>query len=209
MANVGEFKEHVLTSGALDPVGVHHEFASGAHGRKLDFDTVQSSDELYRQWVDVNQDALRSYGGSIIGVMGIANGTNRLAADVAERLDVRSLQTHKTIDNKVAVNPDSVEWLMSQGSENEGLVIALEDVGTTGNTALHAIRHAIRSRNTPDNVASVGCLVTFQRSESLRAFDDAGISYKSIIQQVLDTYTPEQCQIEGYCAKGWQFIPHP
>ena len=34
------FRQHILAAGVLDPEGVHHEFVSGMHGRKLDFDTI-------------------------------------------------------------------------------------------------------------------------------------------------------------------------
>jgi hypothetical protein len=88
MANIEVFQAHILEAGVLDPPNVHHEFVSGKHGRKLDFDTIDDESDLYKEWVGANVDFISDQFSQIPEViLGVANGTNRLALDVARRFN--------------------------------------------------------------------------------------------------------------------------
>lgn len=202
MVSISIFKQHILEGGVLDPEGTHHEFANYGHGQKLDFDTISDDTPLYEEWVDLNVQAIRERGGLVLAVLGIANGTNRLSRDVGPRLGVKSLETEKVSPRAVRLTATSREWLISHAGEN-GLVIALEDVGTTGGTTLTAL----------EDVQTAGAFAvegqfTWQRTDTLPAFDTAGVAHHAIIHEQLATYKPDQCIAEGYCAKGWLLIPH-
>lgn len=196
------FRERILESGILDPEGIHHEFANSGHGQKLDFDLISDASFLYAEWVELNSQSIRKWGRSVLAVVGVANGTNRLARDVGASLEVESLYTHKVSPREVRLTADSQKFLLEHANEG-GLVIALEDVGTTGGTALTAIK-SIREAGQFETEGQF----TWQRTDGLAAFDEAGIPYTSIIHEPLPTYSPKQCTKEGYCSEGWQLIPH-
>ncbi len=202
MVQANIFRNHILEDGILDPEGIHHEFANGGHGRKLDFDLIQDNSPLYDEWVELNTQTIQKRGQLVLAVTGVANGTNRLARDVGAKLEVEALYTRKASPREVQLTPKSRKWLLEH-TNKDGLIITLEDVGTTGGTALTAIKsiHEVGEFETEGQF-------TWQRTDSLPTFDQAGIPYTSIIHEPLATYTPEQCAIEGYCSQGWQLIQH-
>lgn len=202
MQGVNTFRQHILEGGVLDPEGTHHEFANYGHGRKLDFDVIPDDDPLYMEWVDLNQQAIRERGRLVLAVVGVANGTNRLARDVGSGLEVKALFTHKISPREARLTPQSRRWLLEHADES-GLVIALEDVGTTGGTALTAVKSAQAA-----GAQEVEGQFTWQRTDNLLAFDAAGVACQAIIHEPLATYTPEECAAEGYCSEGWELIPH-
>ncbi|HJQ08158.1 MAG TPA: hypothetical protein VJ836_01600 [Candidatus Saccharimonadales bacterium] len=201
--SVPKFKQHLLEEGVLDPEGVHHECAYGAHGRKLDFDRIPTKAPLFREWVDVNAAAIRQRHPKLPqAVLGVADGANRLSRHVAHELGVVALFTHKVSAREVELTTTSRSRLLRL---QEGLVVVLKDVCTTGGTAYTAVR-SLREAVARE-VAAEGQF-TWNRQGELRAFADAGIPYTAIIDESLPTYTPEQCQTQGYCAQGWQLIVH-
>lgn len=202
MLQASIFRKHIIENKILDPEGTHHEFANYGHGRKLDFDLISDDIPLYAEWVGLNAQTIQKRGQLVLAVAGVANGTNRLARDVGAELEVEALYTRKVSPREVQLTPKSRKWLLEHANE-DGLVIALEDVGTTGGTALTAIKsiHEVGEFETEGQF-------TWQRTDSLPAFDQADIPYTSIIHEPLTTYTPEQCAAEGYCSEGWQLIPH-
>ena len=202
MIQADTFRRHVLASGTFDPDGVHHEFANDSHGRKLDFDIIPDNSPLYGEWVELNGQVIRAGERSVIAVVGVANGTNRLARDVAAALGTRALYTRKASPREVQLTAQSREWLLRHAGKG-GLVIILEDVGTTGGTALTAAESARQA-----GAREVEAQFTWQRTDNLAAFDRASIPYISVIHESLPTYAPDQCAREGYCAKGWRLIPH-
>ncbi len=88
MANLEVFRNHIIEAGVLDAEGTHHEFVSGMHGRKLDFDTIENEDPLYAEWIGATADYLEEeFRGAPQFIIGVANGTNRVALDVARRFE--------------------------------------------------------------------------------------------------------------------------
>lgn len=197
MPDLQTFKRQVLDAGILDPEGVHHEFARGTHGRKLDFDLIAEDTALYKDWVALSAAAIRSRR-MPFAVLGIANGTNRLARDVARKLDVMVLYTRKVSAREVALTKESLAELAN--STKRGLVIAIEDVGTTGGTAYTGIHSLLEA-----GIEEVEGQFTWKRTDELPAFSEAGLTYQALIDEPLPTYTAEQC---SYCAQGWKLIPH-
>lgn len=208
MSQIGveSFKNQLITSGCvLDPEGVHHEFVSGMHGQKLDFDNIANEDPLYAEWVDVTAAFVEEeYGVLPEVVLGVANGTNRLALDVARKFGGKMLGLVSAKDpenSKRLYLPDFTERTLSGISP--GLVVVLEDVGTTGSNSVQVATAAA------EWAAHVEVVATWQRREALERLDEANVPYRAVIRQSLPTFSPEACQTnpEGFCAQGWDFVP--
>jgi len=206
--SIQTFRDHIIESGyVLDPEGTHHEFVSGMHGRKLDFDNIPDSSELYDEWVTTTARWIEDQYGQHMpqAVVGVANGTNRLALDVARRFDGKMLGLVSEKD------PDNDKHLRLSKFTKKILnqldfVYVLEDVGTTGSNSVQ-VAQAARQAIHPYDINGAMVLTTWQRRPTLERLEEAGVSYLSVIFEPLPTYTPEACQSEGYCAQGWQFIP--
>lgn len=195
------FRDRLITGGVLDREGLHHEFAYGTHGRKLDFGIITPDHLLYDEWVGVNVDALRKQPRLPAAVLGIANGTNQLAEDIAGELGITALLTQKVSPRTVAVTPESLLELAML--DPLAKITAIEDVGTTGGTTLTGIQSVQAT-----GLERVDALITWQRTEMLAALAAAGITSQSIIFEPLPTYNPDQCAAIGYCALGWDLVPH-
>jgi hypothetical protein len=206
MGQLAVFRQNILAAGVLDPTGVHHAFAYGTHGQKVDFGNIQKGSSLYDEWVAVTVGGIlrRTVGELPLAVLGIANGTNQLAEDVAEKLEIQPLYTRKTSPREVTLTDESrTELAMLMDLGKTGLVIGLEDVGTSGGTALSGAE-SVRQAGLED----VEVLFTWKRTEELTAFVGSSIAHNVIIDEPLPTYSPEECAVTGFCAQGWQLIPH-
>lgn len=207
MADFEGFKEHIIGSDqVLDREGVHHEFVSGMHGQKLDFDNIQQGTPLYEEWVDANVQFVReTYGEAATVLLGVANGTNRLARDVGARMfgEVVAMPSAKDPENsKKLYLPEFAGKLITALTPE--LVVVLEDVGTTGSNSVQVAQEALNA-----GAQTVEVVVTWQRREQLERLDEAGIPHQAIIFDPLPTFTPEACAVEteGFCARDWEFIP--
>lgn len=195
------FRDRIIEGGVLDLDGTHHEFAYGTHGKKLDFDLITDDHPLYPDWIDAVASELDSQPALPRAVLGIANGTNRLARDVTTVLGITALYTRKVSPREVTITEASRAQLSSL--DLGGRITALEDVGTTGGTTLTGLQSLQEAGAT-----NVDALISWQRTERLSALAAAGIVYSSIVYEPLPTYTPEQCAAVGYCAQGWELIAH-
>lgn len=195
------FRDRLIEGGVLDQEGVHHEFAYGTHGRKLDFGLITPGHPLYGEWVGANIRALRDRPRLPAAVLGIANGTNQLAEDIAEELGIVPLLTRKVSPRTVEVTDESLLELSALDPSAE--ITAIEDVGTSGGTTLTGIQSLQAA-----GFEHIDALVTWQRTETLTALAAADIMSHSIIYEPLPTYEPEHCAAIGYCALGWELIPH-
>lgn len=207
-SDVDRFHERVMTDPiqVVDPEGVrHHEFVSGNHGRKLDYDKIKTGTDLYIDWVAL-------YARTILelyphrkpdALVGIANGANRLSLNIAHLLGggVLGLTTEK-VDAKTVKLDDNAREAVASGAVK--YAVTVEDVGTTGGTTLTALM----------DLREVGVLRVestngHQRNASLPRLDDARVPYEAMILDTsLPTFTPEKCEAEGYCAQGVLLIPH-
>ncbi len=211
MAGAEAFRAAVVPV-VLDPEGVHHEFVSGMHGQKLDYDLLQTGTPLYDQWVGINADFLDNEIASEFGarpqvIVGVANGTNRLALDVAREFDGEAvgLVSEKDPENSKRLYLPQMARIIIASLQPE-LVVVLEDVGTTGSNSVQ-VAQAVQEVNEGRVVVAV----THQRREQLERLNEAGILYRAIIKDPLPTFTPEDCATspDGFCKRGWEFVPRP
>lgn len=200
MVDSSDFKKAILNSGILDKEGTHHVFSQGLHGRKIDFDLIPDDSELFRQWVDLTADFIKeNYPDLPEALVGVANGTNRLAISVAEKLGLRGLVTFKPEGSRN-------QPILTPGAEGElkelrpKLVLILEDVGTRG-TNSSSVARSVRDLGL-DNLEVIN---TWQRSETLPLLDEINVPYKAIIKEILTNFSPEDCE---YCQQGWEVLGH-
>lgn len=204
MTEAETFRNHIIEAGVLDPVGVHHEFVSGMHGRKLDFDTVEEGTQLYQEWIDATSSYIRDQFPELPEVIiGVANGTNRVALDTARRFngEVFGAVSKKDKQNSKELYLGVRALSLIEGLKPE-LVVVLEDVGTTGSNSVQVAQHCLAA-----GALKVEVVTTWKRRPRLERLEEAGVPYRAIIDEELDTYTPEDCADQGYCSMGYEFIP--
>ncbi|HUD05979.1 MAG TPA: phosphoribosyltransferase [Candidatus Saccharimonadales bacterium] len=203
---IEKFKINIKKSGILDPEGIHHEFVSGMHGRKLDFDAIPDDSDLFNEWVDVVvkfiKETYQDIDHARLAIVSVANGTNRLVPLVANKLGGGSvaLLTEKVSPKEVKLTDEAVKKLKSFAHD---LVVTIEDVGTKGTTSATALRSAMAA-----GAKRVESINTWQRRHRLEEIESLGVVNHSIITDLLPTLTPEDCRKSEYCAKGWQYIEH-
>lgn len=200
MTKAEELKQRILTEGILDDETIHHEFVSGVHGRKLDFDKILTGSELYNLWVDVSVEFIKdNYKTLPDMILGVANGTNRLAVSIAAKLGngtiglmsekqtSRSSQLHKSVEDVI------------RGYE-PNFVLVVEDVGTSGTTSETTARKALEA-----GAKYVEVLNGWQRNSKLEKLEDSNIKYRSVIVETLPNYQPSDCE---YCKAGSVLVKH-
>ncbi len=174
MTEMHKLREAILAANLLDEEGSHHQFASGTHGRKIDFDLIVADSELYALWVEANVNFIKSeFGLNISGAVGVANGTNRIAIDVARGLSCLALTTKKLADKSIALSDDAQTSLGVLSEADR--VIVLEDVGTSGGSAVSV--STLCQKWSP---AQISMLFTWQRTDTLPLADQSKIPYWSI-----------------------------
>jgi hypothetical protein len=202
--NANTLKHELLNAGVLDS-GCHSEFAGSKHGLKLHLDRVARGSLLYTKMIrakaekiaEVNQAKKRG-----IVVVGIANGTNQTALDLADYLGGNTIgvETYKIRGRRVKLTQIAKRVIMATQPE---LVVLDEDVGTEG-TVCANLAPQIKVLGA-ENVIAVH---TWQRQPTLPGLDKTKVPYYPVIYDVLPTYTPFQCQEMGYCADGIELIPY-
>jgi hypothetical protein len=150
VSSITLFRNHLIEApGVLDEEGVHHEFVSGMHGRKLDFDAIPTLSDLFEEWADVAASEIRRlYAGQALGstvLLSVANGTNRVVEPITRRLNKATpglwtpLQTRKVSPKAVELTEEAMAALRELDPD---LVLAFEDVGTKGTTSASAVAGA-------------------------------------------------------------------
>ena len=208
-SDINDFRDRVLTDpvGVLDPEGVvHHEFVSGNHGRKLDFDKIQTDSDFYIDWVAIYARVIRACHQDRLpdALVGIANGANRLSESVSHLLGRRvlGLTTVKMDAKTVRLDEEAIEAI---SGGNVRFAMSIEDVGTTGSTTATAVNH-LRELGVP----RVEAITTWQRNPRLPRLDELRIPYSSMILEPLPMFSPEDCvsNPEGLCAQGVPLVEH-
>lgn len=203
------FRENIIDSGyVLDPEGTHHEFVSGMHGQKLDFDKIDRGSALYDEWISVTASFIEDQFPKLPGmIIGVANGTNRPALDVAMRMvdggagNVIGLVSEKDKDNTKKLYLGAIAFEAIRVNKPE-LMVVFEDVGTTGSNSVQVATACLAT-----GAQAVEVVTTWKRRERLERLDEAGVPYRAIIDEPLTTYDPKECQAQGFCSRGWEFIP--
>lgn len=212
MANVEVFRNNLLRAGVVDPEGVHHEFVSLVHGQKIDFDAIPEGSDLLAEWEDVvaetvdNQFPTKKYPRGIV-LLGIANGTNRLVAPVANKAGERFTPAHtKKVGSKIVELTDEAKRTIRE--LNPSLILGCEDVGTTGFTSATAVMSARSLVQSLRMDTEIRIINTWQRSELLPELRALQVPYSSIIFEPMPAYEPETCRESGFCADGWELVLH-
>jgi orotate phosphoribosyltransferase len=204
MADIETLRAGIIDSGyVLDPEGTHHEFVSGMHGQKLDFDKISDDDPLYSLWTEVAADFIEEEFPRLPEIIiGVANGTNRTALDTARRFngDVLGLTSIKDPQNSKKLYLTSLAGKVMEGIRPE-LAVVLEDVGTTGSNSVQ-VATACRDAG----VKNVEVVTTWKRRAVLERLEEADVPHRAIIDEELPTYSPEDCKDHGFCSQGWDFI---
>jgi hypoxanthine phosphoribosyltransferase len=195
--------------GILDPDGLmHHEFANGEHGRKLDLDKIilPRDNDIYINLVSVYARAIHArYKDNMPdALVGVANGANRLAVSMAPLLgkQILGLTTEKINEKTVKLSPQAFDLIADRQIK---FALIIEDVGTTGGTIVSAAEDLIEF-----GVQRIEAMTAWQRKPILSRLVEAGITHSSVIVEPLSTYSPTQCLIlpEGYCARNVPLISH-
>lgn len=206
MADTEAFWRNIEQSGyVIDPERLHHEFNQGLHGQKADFDNIEEGTELFEQWIDVTVDFIQEeYSELPDAVVGVANGTNRVAKPVAKKLGNGTifLETEKQDASKPVLTKEA-KLVVEEFQPIFALII--EDVGTRGTNAVSAANSTLAA-----GVSRIEVLNTFQRAETLPLLDEAGIVYKSMVKRLMPNFTPDECRTlpEGFCRRQWRLIPY-
>ena len=207
MADVEAFRNRIVDCGfVLDPEGTHHEFNGGMHGQKLDFDNIDERGRLYSQWIEVTTSFIAEKFPKLPEVIiGVANGTNRVALDTARSFDgdVIGLKSVKVREDSKQLYIPTLAARIIAGIEPD-LVVVIEDVGTTGGSSVQVAKKALDL-----GASAVEVVTTWKRREHLEKLDEANIPHHAIIDEPLPTYEPVACQRDedGFCYRGWEFIP--
>lgn len=192
-------------TGLMDPDGVHHLFVDGMHGQKAEFSVIKRGMSLYRQWVKLSaQDIKQAYEDLPEFILGVANGTNAFAEDVAAELKngVIGLRTEKAQHNPKIKRLTPLAEAMISFFEPE-LVAVVDDAGTTGSSTYQVAEAALDA-----GAQEVVVQYALQRSANLPYLDKAVIAYTALVKRCLPNFTSEQCEAEGFCAKGWELLGH-
>lgn len=207
--DVEYFRERILSdpTGVLDPEGeIHHEFVSGNHGRKLDFDKIKEGTDFYIDWVALYARAvLATYPHKRPdALIGIANGANRISKSVAHLLGGRvlGLTTRKVDAKTVTLDEEAKE---SIAKHDVRFALTIEDVGTTGGTSSTVIPDLREA-----GVIRIESINFWQRNPTLPRLEALRIPHTAVILDPLPMFKPEECETksEGYCAQGVPLVMH-
>ncbi len=203
------FQERLFLSetGVFDPEGVHHEFCQGLHGPKVDLDNVEEGTDLYAEWVERKAEFITGkYPRELLArtaLVGVANGTNRIARDVAETISgAAAVETVKNGDGLPVLNEEAVEQLQST---DPLIALVLEDVFTRGTNSSSVVASVMKHR--PQRLQRVEAIATVQRGIPERLVV-LGVPYFALIKKLMKDYMPDECRRRAYCAYGWELIPY-
>jgi hypothetical protein len=190
------YKNRLLEAGVLES-GCHRVFVGGDHGQKLHIDRIQRGTALYREGIRAKAEVIHDltrFTRIRRVIVGIANGTNQEALDLADYLDDRTIgvETIKVSERKVQLTQLAKRVMLAFEPD---LVVMSEDASTQG-TMCASVVPEIRSLGMENIIA----VPTWQRQPILPKLDELGVAYNPVIHEDLPTYNPRQCKIEGFCA---------
>ena len=199
--------------------GSHHVFYNGDHGQKIDCEVIEKNEDLFESWLEITIEGIRYFYPEKLPrlVIGVANGTNKLAESVADRLlkEVKegepaplSIQSVKREGATSILSPRSLDKIKGLNGNKDNFALVLEDVGTTGRSSYEIIEES--NIWTASAIKEYRVLNLWQRMENLPILERAGISYDSLVLEPLPTFDPEACRElpEGFCRRGWDLVPY-
>lgn len=198
------FTGRFLDACVIDEDIEHHEFSGGMHGTKIRAEQIKLNSPLGDEWIQLHAETIAErYRPLPNMILGVAHGTNVAARLLAEELGhgVWDIHTVKKEGELPKLAPGTDGLIKDIDPE---LIVIFDDVLTEGtNTAPLAISLL------EAGAKRVVVEVTAQRLEHAVKLDEIGVAYNSLInvRQRLPTYTPEECEEFGLCAKEIKLIP--
>lgn len=204
------YRRAVLHAGVKDD-GIHHEFVSGLHGEKLDFDRVyqRRRSPTYLLGLVLKGQLIHDISpNDRIGIVGIANGATQHAVDLSRYMQFRypylsdsPLVTTKRIEGQQKIVELTSESHHTLGSQSIDTVVLDDDVGTTGSSTAQPVPDLL-------NIGFDDIFAAYDwiRSDHLPYLDELGVPAYGLIEEVLPNFTPSQCNEVGLCMQGLELV---
>lgn len=207
MVSVEQFEQNLLALGIKDEV-CHHEFTTGVHGEKLNFDLITPGSAEWRQWTELNASMIRQlYSDCQPPVLvSIADGTIDITEATALELnrfgnyedEVRVAHTEKLVDdtgNKTVRLTEAAKQLLAYFGIQQA--IEIDDAATTGSTTAMPV-----PKLREFGVSDIRVLYAWLRNRHLPHLDDLNVPYYGIVDgHYLPDYSPADCRDHGFCAE--------
>lgn len=208
MSNTREshFEHYLLELGIKDE-DCHHEFTTGLHGEKLDFDVVTRGTREWDMWVELSAAETRQIfpGPDAPCLVSIANGTIDITEAIADELNAHGnyetpvlvAHTEKFVidEQKIVQLSEAAKKLIAFYGIDQ--VVEIDDAATTGSTTAMPIPK-LRELGVND----IRVLYAWLRNPHLPYLDAQKIQYYGLINEhYLPNYTAEDCQDHGFCAE--------
>ncbi|MCA9334253.1 phosphoribosyltransferase [Candidatus Saccharibacteria bacterium] len=193
---------------AYDPIGEHHEFRSGLHGRKYDLSKIRENGQLYGAMLGLNVELIEtdmSIDQPLV-IAGVDSGTIEFAHDVAAMVghpEVQAVDSEKDPESGMLSLTDIARDAIWALHDRQPKIVILDDVGTTGGSLVPLFVDAINYLGIDDVVAQY----TVQRSAVLRKLEGY-YPYRAVIVDPQVDYTEEACVDRGFCSRGSRLIPY-
>lgn len=207
IVSAAEFEQNLLSLGIKDD-DCHHEFTTGVHGEKLNFDLIKPGSTEWRQWTELNALFIcQMYpDAKPPSLVGIADGTTAITEATAAELnrfatyesEVLVLPTEKIIDEtgkKLVRLTKTAKQLLTYFGIQQALEI--DDAATSGSTTAMPISEL---RNF--DVRDIGVLYAWLRNKNLPHLDALNVPYYGLVDgHYLPDYSPADCRDHGFCAE--------
>lgn len=210
--NIAELERKFLEHPGVYNSHEHTVFASGRHGIKIDLDEIPTESDLFNTWMDVQVQFIQeTYDPLPEVIIGTANGANRIAEAIAERIDsVVALETQKDSEGTVVL-----PWVQARELRRLAVdsMLIVDDVGTTGSSVVPLVKYirntAIRNWPNLSGNDALSVLYTWQRQPRLRHLTQNRIVHLAMIKNFQPTFSPTECEEdpEGYCANNLPLVP--
>lgn len=186
--------------------GFHHRLVSDKldvelHGVKIDLEKNNAIDSplLYISSLAAFERCIRNTRFARCRpthIIGIANGMNQFAVDLAERMGYGCKGVRTVKLGKGIVRLDQ-EWL---DSLDEGARLTIvDDVLKTGQSISGPVEQLLEKGV---KLEDIDVMALVAREENARVLDRLGVKYRSIMQILLATYTKQECEVSGPCSRG-------
>ncbi len=206
MVTAAQFEQSIVELGIKDQ-DCHHEFTTGLHGEKLDFDVIAPGTPEWGMWVQLSAAETRQLfsGPSAPCLVSLANGTLEVTEAIAAELNTHGnyddqvlvAHTEKFVvnDQKIVRLTEAAKRLIAYYGIEQALEI--DDAATTGSTTAMPIPK-LREFGMED----IRVLYAWLRNPRLPYLDEQNVPYYGLIDgHYLPDFSPEECRDHGFCAE--------
>lgn len=197
--NLVTFRREILSSDFLD-TDCHHELSGGDHGQKAHLDRISRGSSLHDALIRLKAEkirALRPITRSLV-IVGIANGTNEEAHDIADEIDdgILAIETEKVTRRSVRFTDKAVDDIRSTAPFS---AVLTEDVSTKGTVCASLVSEARAL-----GIRDILVVPTLQREAKLPYLDALNVPYDPLVYHEMPSYSAVDCAVltEGFCNRG-------